>query len=81
MQDATANPAILSSGGGAPRASAVASPTPISAESTDEQMMEALREGSEPAFDALFQRCLRLKTEFTLGTSHIQTAAWLAIRL
>jgi RNA polymerase sigma-70 factor, ECF subfamily len=56
MQDATANPAILSSGGGAPRASAVASPTPISAESTDEQMMEALREGSEPAFDALSQR-------------------------
>jgi RNA polymerase sigma-70 factor (ECF subfamily) len=56
MHDATANPAILSSAGDLARSSAVASPTTLPAEPTDEQVMQALREGSEPAFDALFRR-------------------------
>ena len=56
MPDATAIPAILSAAGDAPRASAAATPMPISAESTDEQLMQALREGSEEAFTALFHR-------------------------
>jgi RNA polymerase sigma-70 factor, ECF subfamily len=55
MPDATAIPSILPTSA-APPVRATSSPMPISADSTDEQIILALRDGSEPAFTILFHR-------------------------
>jgi len=56
MPDATAIPAIQSPSTVAPSAAVVDAAMQISPESTDEQLILALREGSEPAFTILFHR-------------------------
>ena len=56
MPDATAIPSILSPASDATPASTAGSPMQISEQSTDEQLMLALREGSEEAFTTLFRR-------------------------
>jgi RNA polymerase sigma-70 factor (ECF subfamily) len=54
VSDATAIPGILPSA--APPATATSAPVQISADSSDEQLILALRDGCEPAFTFLFHR-------------------------
>jgi RNA polymerase sigma-70 factor (ECF subfamily) len=55
MRDATASPGILPIAA-APHRTATSSSMQISGESSDEQLILALRDGSEPAFTLLFER-------------------------
>jgi RNA polymerase sigma-70 factor (ECF subfamily) len=56
MPDATAIPGLSSPSSAAPFAAGAGTYTPTSSESSEEQLMLALREGSEEAFTTLFHR-------------------------